>query len=663
MNAVEISNVKFCYSQKVILDDINVKVPYGKIYSLLGPSGAGKTTLLRLILGRIKPSSGVITVLQDKPGVKNRLIGYMPQDQALCKTFTVRETLRYFANIFRLSSYEFKSRVRELKRMLGLPNESLQISELSGGQQKIVSLSITFLQHPKLMILDEPTVGSDPMLGDYIWRYLHLLCERENIVIILVTHYIEEATKAHLTGIMRDGRMLEEGTPNNLINRYQQTTLEEVFLHLCLRGKSKDFMPSDEFFEENAQKSIDPKMEILQKKSIESDPNQSNLLLDFWILLVLMHKNLSKFFQFNITMLIFLVPAFQALILGLMYDVDSVAIPIAVSNDEIEPYYSNMILNSIKKVDVYYLKPIKYGSLDLALDALKQAKVTGVIRFEPNFTESLSTRIVQSELLDNETLASSSVKVWIDNTNFIYANGFLDSLRQTIYYFLDRIRTEQNTSRFEAPIRLSEIIYAEDSKLSDFLLPGYLIAFIYLSQVTITSQLLIQERKEGLFERSLVAGCSHSIILLSHFFSSIILAIIQIALMLFVSLYIFDIINYGPIWLVFVSVFAQALSAIATGLFVSSIVQEGSTATLISIFITFSQLFTSGTIFPKEFVRLNVQPFVFLSPIALPAESLRNVMLRSWQIDHPYVYNGLLVNLVSMFLLLLCTSFIFKRNS
>lgn len=176
------------------------------------------------------------------------------------------------------------------------------------------------------MILDEPTVGSDPMLGDYIWRYLHLLCERENIVIILVTHYIEEATKAHLTGIMRDGRMLEEGTPNNLINRYQQTTLEEVFLHLCLRGKSKDFMPYDEFFEENAQKSIDPKMEILQKKSIESDPNQSNLLLDFWILLVLMHKNLSKFFQFNITMLIFLVPAFQALILGLMYDVDSVAV-------------------------------------------------------------------------------------------------------------------------------------------------------------------------------------------------------------------------------------------------------------------------------------------------------------------------------------------------
>lgn len=114
MNAVEISNVKFCYSQKVILDDINVKVPYGKIYSLLGPSGAGKTTLLRLILGRIKPSSGVITVLQDKPGVKNRLIGYMPQDQALCKTFTVRETLRYFANIFRLSSYEFKSRYRKL---------------------------------------------------------------------------------------------------------------------------------------------------------------------------------------------------------------------------------------------------------------------------------------------------------------------------------------------------------------------------------------------------------------------------------------------------------------------------------------------------------------------------------------------------------------------
>lgn len=110
-SAIELSNVKFYYSNKLILNDINLNVPYGKIYSLLGPSGAGKTTLLRVILGRIKYSSGLIKVLGGKPGENNRIIGYMPQDQALCKTFTVGQTLQYFANIYKLSQNEFLQRL------------------------------------------------------------------------------------------------------------------------------------------------------------------------------------------------------------------------------------------------------------------------------------------------------------------------------------------------------------------------------------------------------------------------------------------------------------------------------------------------------------------------------------------------------------------------
>ena len=234
MAAVQLSNVNFFYTkQRPILEDINLQVPYGKIYSLLGPSGAGKTTLLRLVLGRIKANSGQIRVLDSLPGQNNRIIGYMPQDQALCRTFTVEQTLQYFANLYRLTRKEFRLRKQNLQKILGLPDDNKLISELSGGQQKIVSLSVTFLQRPKLMILDEPTVGSDPTLGDYIWKYLHLLCQQDNIVIIVVTHYIEEASRAHIVGIMREGRILEEDDPLSLIERYEQQTLENVFLYLC----------------------------------------------------------------------------------------------------------------------------------------------------------------------------------------------------------------------------------------------------------------------------------------------------------------------------------------------------------------------------------------------------------------------------------------------
>lgn len=110
MSAITISNVSFSYSGNSVLTNINADIPYGKIYSLLGPSGAGKTTLLRLVLGRIKPSSGMISVLGNEPGENNRAIGYMPQDTALCMSFTVEQTLQYFSNIYKLSDKKFQER-------------------------------------------------------------------------------------------------------------------------------------------------------------------------------------------------------------------------------------------------------------------------------------------------------------------------------------------------------------------------------------------------------------------------------------------------------------------------------------------------------------------------------------------------------------------------
>lgn len=111
MAAIRVQDVDFGFSAgQPVLKSINANIAYGRIYSLLGPSGAGKTTLLRLILGRIKPSTGNIEVLGDRAGRNNRLIGYMPQDTALCMTFTVQQTFQYFANIYKLSRSEFKER-------------------------------------------------------------------------------------------------------------------------------------------------------------------------------------------------------------------------------------------------------------------------------------------------------------------------------------------------------------------------------------------------------------------------------------------------------------------------------------------------------------------------------------------------------------------------
>lgn len=158
--------------------------------------------------------------------------------------------------------------------------------------------------------------------------------------------------------------------------------------------------------------------------------------------------------------------------------------------------------------------------------------------------------------------------MFLDTSNYLFVNGFVDSMRQTVYKMLSVLTANHSETRLEAPIEVREVIYAKDSKLSDFLLPGYLISFIYLSQVSLSSQLLIQEKKDGLFERSLVAGVGHHLVFFSHFLSSCILSIIQIGLMLVVSLLIFQVTNFGSYQLIFGLVFAQAANAVSVGMYI-----------------------------------------------------------------------------------------------
>ena len=223
-------------------------------------------------------------------------------------------------------------------------------------------------------------------------------------------------------------------------------------------------------------------------------------------------------------------------------------------------------MSFIEKVDVYYLNPIYYDSLDSAIDAITAGKAIGALWFHKNYSQALDIRINEPESIDNQTLSESNVKLFLDNTNYLFVNGFVDSMRQTVYKYLSALTANISNTQLEAPIKIEEIIYAKDSKLSDFLLPGYLISFIYLSQVSLSSQLLIQERKDGLFERSLIAGVGHHLVFFSHFFSSCILSLIQISLMLLVSLFIFQVTNFGSYQLIFGLVFAQAANAISVGI-------------------------------------------------------------------------------------------------
>lgn len=189
-------------------------------------------------MGIRKPNSGQVQVYGHTPGAPGSGIpgpglGYTPQEIALFLDFTIFETFQYFGKLYHIEPKRVAERTEELLTLLNLPDKHSYIKNLSGGQKRRVSLAVALIHSPPLLILDEPTVGVDPVLRQNIWDYMRLLTEQNNLTIIITTQYIEEARSADIVSFMRNGKLLMERNPNELMQTMKLDTLEAVFLKLC----------------------------------------------------------------------------------------------------------------------------------------------------------------------------------------------------------------------------------------------------------------------------------------------------------------------------------------------------------------------------------------------------------------------------------------------
>lgn len=208
-----------------------MEVESGSIYGLLGPSGCGKTTLLKVVLGFLEPSAGEVEVCAEVPGSG---VGYAPQEIALYPDLSIAETLLFHGRLHGMTAERISERQDWLINFLDLPENNRQVGKLSGGQKRRVSLAVALLHEPELLLLDEPTVGVDPELRARIWEHLQEIASNGTSIII-TTHYIDEAGKANRVGLMRDGKLLAEDTPQAVMQSQDATSLEDAFLALCKR--------------------------------------------------------------------------------------------------------------------------------------------------------------------------------------------------------------------------------------------------------------------------------------------------------------------------------------------------------------------------------------------------------------------------------------------
>lgn len=233
--AVEASDVSRVFGPLRAIDRLSVVIPRGVIYALLGPSGSGKTTFLRMVVGALRPSEGTVRVfgvrMPDRT-VASR-IGYMPQLPALYPDLTLRQNLRFFGAVYGIGRRELEQRIEELAVDLDLLAWlDHPLYRFSGGMLQRASLATALLHEPPLLVLDEPTVGLDPVLRRALWRRFRLLAD-QGTTLLISTHSMDEADRCDLLGFLRDGRLLASDTPDALRRMTGQHSLEDAFLVLA----------------------------------------------------------------------------------------------------------------------------------------------------------------------------------------------------------------------------------------------------------------------------------------------------------------------------------------------------------------------------------------------------------------------------------------------
>ncbi len=235
--AIEVRDLVVKRGKRVVLDGFNCTIPRGRITGLLGPSGSGKTTLMRAIVGVQIVESGRVTVLGEPAGspALRRKIGYLTQAPSVYDDLTSRENARYFASLYGLG----KAAANDALDVVGLREAADQlVANLSGGQRSRASLACALVGRPEVLVLDEPTVGQDPVLRDELWERFRRLAA-DGVTLLVSSHVMDEANRCDQLLLIREGILIADDTPAAVKGSAGTDDLDQAFLNLIRAHEQK----------------------------------------------------------------------------------------------------------------------------------------------------------------------------------------------------------------------------------------------------------------------------------------------------------------------------------------------------------------------------------------------------------------------------------------
>jgi ABC-2 type transport system ATP-binding protein len=244
-NIIEIKNLTKKFKDFIAVDDISFNVKKGEMFAFLGPNGAGKTTTIKMLTTLADPTSGTILINGFNPakqeGEARASFGIVFQDPSLDEEMTAYENLNMHAMLYGVKMDVRKERIKQLLNFVELWDRKDElVKHFSGGMKRRLEIARGFLHHPKVLFLDEPTIGLDPQTRNHIWEYLKKMNKEEGITVFLTTHYMEEADKVcDRIAIIDHGKIIAQGTSKELKEKTNTNSLEDAFLSLNRNYKEK----------------------------------------------------------------------------------------------------------------------------------------------------------------------------------------------------------------------------------------------------------------------------------------------------------------------------------------------------------------------------------------------------------------------------------------
>uniref|UniRef100_A0A182R677 Uncharacterized protein n=1 Tax=Anopheles funestus TaxID=62324 RepID=A0A182R677_ANOFN len=692
-------------NKKIVLNHLNMSVTRGSIYGLLGASGCGKTTLLSCIVGRKFLNDGEINVLGGTPGtagsgVPGPRIGYMPQDIALVEEFSIKETIYYFGRIYGMSKEKIRERYKLLKHLLELPGDDRYVGNCSGGQQRRVSFAAAMVHEPELLILDEPTVGLDPLLREKIWQYLVETTSTSKMAVIITTHYIEEAKQAGFIGLMRNGILLAEDTPTNILERFSCTSLEEAFLNLCQKHG-----PSEEADRTTHQtqtlraiagaqdlKKVIPALATNEQKTKDGGglfaekrkPLTSTIkeLVSFTSkrrMNALLSKNFLQMVRQPAGMVfLFLYPIFQLVSFYIAVGGNPKDLRLGIVNEEltnirqcfneslITTYYREDYDCDLYKVSCRFLEKLNrsvaiqeyYDTYEDAYRDARKGKILGFIHFSENFTESLQDVRDNVRDADDGSFHTSEIKVYLDKSDQQITFFIEKKLLQTYREFAESLMSDCRLPKQLAniPITFETPVYGTfDEEFTDFMAPGVVMTMIFFLATLITATIFITDRLEGVWDRTIVAGITALELLLAHIITQTSIMLLQCLEIILLATFLFDAQNQGSNITVVGLLMLLGFAGMLYGLLISIFCDAHSTANFMATGSFYPMIILCGILWPLEGMPQYLQYVAYCFPFTIPSIAVRNVLTKGWSITNSQVYMGYgAVGVWIISLLLLC---------